>query len=216
MRTFPELAGKFQDAASASSSIEDIAAIRKQSLNDMQRGTFGKLIGATNDEEVTRIFGNTYNKQNSVQEMRNIFTQVRGNSDAENGLRKAVVDYMYNHFVTDAPGKGQSFVRQNHSAIRAAGFSESELDGITRIAADIDRFQGKIKQLTTAEALKGSWLSEVFLAGMAAAKHGTGGIAGAVAGVAGKSIAESFRQLAFKRRVIWSSRPCLIRSLHDD
>ena len=57
MRAFPELAAKFQDAAAATSTMEDIAAVRKHALDSMQKGKLAPFIGAKDDADVTKIIG---------------------------------------------------------------------------------------------------------------------------------------------------------------
>ena len=70
-------------------------------------------------------------------------------------------------------------------------FSDAEIDGIRKLATEIDQSQVKIKGLTaepTEAHVGGSVLSESILAGLAAAKHGAKGIAGAVISVLGKAL----------------------------
>ena len=57
MRAFPDLAAKFQDAASATTAMEDMAALRKHALDSAQRSELAPLIGAKNDADVTKAIG---------------------------------------------------------------------------------------------------------------------------------------------------------------
>src|SRR5262249_29211069 len=101
LRAFPELAGRFRDAATATRAIEDVAALRKDALESAQRGALGKLLGATNDDEVVKIIGGIFGKANSVDGMYRIAAEARREPAAMEGLRKAVIDHLYNRFVSN-------------------------------------------------------------------------------------------------------------------
>jgi hypothetical protein len=149
MRAFSQLGEQFRDAASATSAIEDVAALRKEAMADAQAGALGKLINAHDAADVIKTIGGVFSGSNPIQAMRRIVGEARRDPDAMAGLRRAVVDYAYNCFVsnTEAATSGigsmrsdsfQTFVRQNRGVLRQV-FSEAEVNTLSAIAADLQR-----------------------------------------------------------------------------
>ena len=220
MRAFPELADRFSDAASATRAIEDVATVRKEALDSMQRGTLGKLIGATDDADVTKTIGGVFSQSNPMQAMRQIAVEARRDPAAVEGLRKALVDYMYGRFIsnTEAATSGannmrsdsfQTFIKQNRGVLRQV-LSEGEVNGLTAIAADLNRAARSLNavripgQSNTAQDLAselakkteghGSLLTQIILAGGGGyAAHGTSGAFAGITGVLGKNVIARMR-----------------------
>lgn len=221
MRAFPELATRFQDAASATHAIEDVAAIRKDALDNYQTGTLGKLLGANDSADVVKTIGNVFSQTNPIQAMRRIVAEVRHDPAAVQGLRKAVIDHLYDRFVSNAEagtsGTGamrsdsfQTFVRQNRGALRQV-LSEAEVNSLSSIAADLQRSSRSLNairipgQSNTAQDIvgelakktegHGSLLSQILLAGGGGyAAHGATGALAGVVGVLGKNVISRMRE----------------------
>jgi hypothetical protein len=149
LRALPERAGRFADAATASREIENVAAIRRDALEQYQRGAIGAILGAHDGEDVTRIVGRLLGQKNAVPEMRRLAVETRNDPGARQGLRRAVVDAIANRFISNTEaattGQGlirsdqfQTFIRDNRSAL-AQIFDEREINSLRAIANDLQR-----------------------------------------------------------------------------
>ncbi|ALN73073.1 hypothetical protein [Aureimonas sp. AU20] len=156
--------------------------------------------------DVTKTIGGIFNARDGVSRMSKISAAVAGDPDAQQGLRRAVVDHMKQRLVsnTEAATSGeallkgdafQTFVGSNRATLKAAGFTDAELDTFGAIAADIQRSNRSLaavkipSQSNTAQDV-GSVLSRVLQAsgskggglGLGGVGFLAGGLPGAVAG----------------------------------
>lgn len=150
LRALPDnVSARFQNAQTASDVVADTVASRKRILDEYQAGTFAKLAGLDNADDVTRVIGNVLGSNNRVQQMQALATQAGRNPDALAGLRKSVADYISNRFVgnTEAAATGeaqiksdqfQTFMKQNGDALRAI-FTGDEVQSMQSVAADLQR-----------------------------------------------------------------------------
>jgi hypothetical protein len=206
---FPDLAGQFKDVESASSALATASAARKAALDDAQKGALGRLIGVTAPEDVTRTVGGLFSRQDAVQQFTNLRGAVGANADAQQGLRKAIVDYIAGRFVgnTEAATSGigtvksdsfQTFVRQNKAALKAAGFSDDEIGTMSAVAADLrraNRSNASIKLPAGSNTAQDqvSILRQIAQAtrsntGMTVEGAGIGGALGSIAGPIGSAV----------------------------
>ena len=150
LRAFPDLDAKFADAAAASDTMATVARQRKTALDQVQRSVLGKFVGVDHPDDVRSAVGRIFGAQDSVKRMGQLRNAICGNPDAETGLRKAIVDHVTAKFVgnTEAGTSGvgtvksdgfQTFVKQNRSALRMAGFSDDDLALMGRVAEDLRR-----------------------------------------------------------------------------
>ncbi|MET4636581.1 hypothetical protein [Kaistia defluvii] len=149
LKAFPALDAKFADAAKASQAAIDAGASRAAQLDEAQKGVFGKLIGAEHPDDITRMVGSVFGRQDASAMMGQLARTVSGNPEAIQGLRKSVVDHMLGRLVsnTEAATSGrallkadqfQSFIKQNRAALKRV-FGEHELDQMQAIADDLQR-----------------------------------------------------------------------------
>jgi len=149
LKAFPALNAKFADAAKASQAAIDAGASRAAQLDEAQKGVFGKLIGAEHPDDITRMVGSVFGRQDASAVMGQLARAVSGNPEAIQGLRKSVVDHMLGRLVsnTEAATSGrallksdqfQSFIKQNRAALKRV-FGEHELDQMQAIADDLQR-----------------------------------------------------------------------------
>ena len=149
LKAFPALDAKFADAAKASQAAIDAGASRAAQLDEAQKGVFGKLIGAEHPDDITRMVGSVFGRQDASALMGQLARAASGNPEAIQGLRKSVVDHMLGRLVsnTEAATSGrallkadqfQSFVKQNRAALKRV-FGEHELDQMQAIADDLQR-----------------------------------------------------------------------------
>lgn len=227
MRAFPELQARFTDAASATRAIEDVAALRKDALEQYQSGALGKLVGATNDSDVTKIVGGIFGQGNSAQAMRQVAIEANQNPAAREGLRRAVIDYMYGRLVsnTEAATSGtnalksdtfQTFIRQNQAALRHV-MSGQEFNTVQAIAADLNRASRSLNavripgQSNTAQDMAPdlarklssgpeSLLTQIVVAGGGGyAAHGSTGALAGVTAALGKNVVSKMREAGMEQ-----------------
>jgi hypothetical protein len=95
------------------------------------------------------MIGSIFGRQDAVALMRRVATEVRGNPEAEEGLKKAVIDHIANNFFGDkAEGpltlntiKGEAFKRfvSKNMGPLAQVFKPQEIAGIRAVADDLAR-----------------------------------------------------------------------------
>ncbi|WEK50973.1 MAG: hypothetical protein P0Y66_02535 [Candidatus Kaistia colombiensis] len=149
LKAFPALDGKFADVTKASQAAIDAGTRRAAQLDEAQKGVFGKLIGAEHPDDITRMVGSVFGRQDAAAVMGQLSRTVSGNPEAIQGLRKSVVDHMLGRLVsnTEAATSGrallksdqfQSFIKQNRAALKRI-FSDHELNQMQAIADDLQR-----------------------------------------------------------------------------
>ncbi|MCX5581587.1 hypothetical protein [Kaistia terrae] len=206
LKAFPALNAKFADVAKASQTAIDAGASRAAQLDDYQKGIFGKLIGAEHPDDITRMVGSVFGRQDASAMMAQLARTVSGNPEAIQGLRKSVVDHMLGRLVsnTEAATSGrallksdqfQSFIKQNRAALRRI-FGDHELGQMQAIADDLQRANRSISAVKLPggsntpqdmlAAAKGdsrkTILSKLALAALASTAGGLGGGAIAILG----------------------------------
>jgi hypothetical protein len=208
LRAMPETADRLSTAAAATREIETVAAIRRDALDQYQRGVLGAVLGATEPAEVAHIVGRALAQKDSGRAMRQLVGETRGNPAAREGLRRAVVDSIADRFISNTEaattGQGliksdqfQTFIRANRDALRQV-FSEPELNSLNAIAKDLQRANRSVTavklpgQSNTAQDLHASLLGKV----VGLARHGAdagSGFLGSVASVAGSTVGAAMR-----------------------
>jgi hypothetical protein len=149
LRALPEVDRMLADPWAASEAIANLATIRKDALDGFQSGVVARLLNVESPQDVTRIVGGLFEKQDAVRQLRKLAAEVRDNKDAREGLRKAVADYINTRFVSNTEGatteqtllradQFQTFVRKNREALRAV-LTEREVNMLGRIAEDLAR-----------------------------------------------------------------------------
>ena len=149
LKEFPALNAKFADAERASQAAIDAGARRAAQLEDAQKGVFGKLIGAEHPDDITRMVGSVFGRQDASAMMGQLARTASGNPEAIQGLRKSVVDYMLGRLVsnTEAATSGrtmlksdqfQSFIKQNRAALKRV-FGDTEIQRMEAVAADLQQ-----------------------------------------------------------------------------
>lgn len=206
LKEFPALNAKFADAAKASQAAIDAGTNRAARLDEAQKGVFGKLIGAEHPDDIARMVGSVFGRQDAVAIMGQLSRTVSGNPEAIQGLRKSVVDYMLGRLVsnTEAATSGrtllksdqfQSFIKQNRAALKRV-FGDHELDQMQAVADDLQRANRSINAVKLPggsntpqdilAAAKGdnrkTILSKLAIAALASSAGGLGGGAIAILG----------------------------------
>lgn len=172
LRSFPDLEAAVRHAANASegatatalrekgvvraaqsaedAKLAETTKAERQRVDDAQKGAVGRIMGLSDPQDITRAIGSIFARQDAVKEMQRLRHAIGDNPEAQEGLRKAIVDYLLDRFVgnTEAATSGrgtirsdqlQTFVSQNKAALGAAGFSGDELALLDDLAADLQR-----------------------------------------------------------------------------
>jgi hypothetical protein len=194
--------GAVRDAeAVARKSADTVAKTQREKIDEAQAGILGRLIGVSDPQDVTRVIGSIFSRQDGVKEMGRIRQAIGGNEEALQGLRKAVSNFMADRFTSNAEvatsGVGaiksdgyQTFVRQNEATLRAAGFKDGEIEDMQQIAADLQRANRSIVAVklpggsNTAQDLMatGADSAESVIIRIALAAGGSGLLSGLAAG----------------------------------
>jgi hypothetical protein len=223
LRALPELAGRFEDAATASRAVEDVAAIRRDALEHYQRGAFGQLIDAHGPEDVTRVIGGLFGQKDSGKAMRALVAETGKDPAAQQGLRKAVVEHIMRKFISNTEAgtteqglvksdQFQTFVKNNAPVLRQI-FNENEVNSLRAVASDLQQANRSITavklpggsntaQDTAARQL--SILSKLVHHGRDAAAGaalglGAAGPIGAIVGTLGGAAVTAMRDAGMKR-----------------
>ena len=153
LRALPAaLKAKFANAASASDAFAEAAATRKAALDHYQQSAVKPFLKLSNPQDVTRTVGGMFEAKDGVQRMSQLAAQVKGNPNAQQGLRKAVADYILSKAkgTTEAgtsgienlnAGRFQTLIRNNAQTLKAAGFSDEEVGLMRAIGEDMQRSQ---------------------------------------------------------------------------
>jgi|GEM_PF-5559662 len=158
LRGLPELSNRVTTAEQAAVALSDVAAQRKIALDDAQRDILGKLIGVSDPHDITRVVGSIFGRGDAIRQMTQLRNAIGSNIDAQQGLRKAVADYLINRFIgnTEAATSGlgtiksdqlQTFIAQNKGALRLAGFSDDELRTMDAIAESLQQSNRSISSV---------------------------------------------------------------------
>ena len=145
-RAVPGLNDQFSTAAKASETLANIAALRKQAIDQYQAGAVGKMMGQGQPDKVV---GSIIVQKDGPAQMRRLAQKASADPNAMEGLRKAVVDHMLSKLVsnTEAATSGsnllrsdqlQSYIRQNRLALKQV-FSDPEVGLMQAIADDLHR-----------------------------------------------------------------------------
>lgn len=224
LRAFPALDARFADAARASEAVAEAAAQRKAALDAYQAGAFGRMIGVTDPQDVTRVIGGIFGARDSVAQMRRLSEATARDPAARAGLRRAIVDHIANRFISNAEagtsGEGaikadslQTFLRQNGEAL-AQIFAPDEMANLRNIAGDLRRANRSITAVklpggsNTAQDTAGQRMSmlrtilrhsaEAAVGGGAGFMLG-GGALGSLVGAVGATVVSNFREAGLRQ-----------------
>lgn len=146
-QTVAERATADKEAARvAAQTIRDVEAARIQKLKDAQAGAAGRLMGASDPSEVSKMLGVVLNRPTAVTELRGLVSRAAGDPEALNGLRQGIADHMLERFVSATNGEPikaaqlQTFLRSKKAALEQV-FTPAQIEGMDAIAQDLKRSQ---------------------------------------------------------------------------
>lgn len=153
IQQFPGLGDQFTNAETAQRTLDSVTAAHKAALDDFQKSAAAKFINNDPAKAVQQAFSSG----NPAATFTQLVRQVRGNADAEAGLKRAVVDYITEKTRSATPANDvedfqkaatfRNFIRQNNGALKAL-FGGQGVQNLDMVAADLRR----AAQQTTATA----------------------------------------------------------------
>ena len=112
IQQFQGLGDQFRNVRAAQDSLNDATARHQQALADFPKSAAGHFIHDDPAVAVRRAFGSG----NPAVTFQQLAGAVRGNADAEGGLKRAVVDYILERAHSSSPAAGgEDFLRANRS-----------------------------------------------------------------------------------------------------
>lgn len=216
LRALPDaVRAQFSDARRASQALAEASAARVERLKNFQAGKVSQLLGTSTPEEVTNIVGQVFSSPKNTTLMKGLVDAVKGDPDAAEGLRQAVVDHISKRLIsnTEVGTSGlsglkedafQTFVKQAEPALRQV-LKPADVDTIKAIAEDVrqaKRSQNAVRlkggsntaQDTFAVAKQQSMLSKIWRDAAAGGVGAFFGPAGAVAGIVGAHGLQALRE----------------------
>jgi len=157
LRSFPALDARLANATTAIETAGAVAKARRAKVTKAQKSIASKLAatadpwklgGATEPGEITTIVGKIFDRADSVKQMQQLRRALKGDKDANAGLRKAIVDHIMAKAVKDATGLGdetlsatrlRDFLDENEATLVAAGFTNPEIQSMKALADEAAR-----------------------------------------------------------------------------
>lgn len=225
LRAIPEIDRMLASPVQASETMAQLAAARRQAMDNYQAGAVARVIGLDNATDVTKAVGSVFEARNPVQLMRQLAGAVRGNPEAEAGLRKAVADHMTQRLrsMTEAGTSSekqlkaaafQRFVADNEPALKEV-LRPGEVAMLKEIAADIERSQRSVSgvklpgrsntpqdllaQMKAAGAPQSKFGQLLSMAIQALAGGALGGPMGSAGALVGGKLLSNMRQAGFQK-----------------
>jgi hypothetical protein len=209
LRVMPGIASRMLAAVRSSLNADQAAKTGAQSVADASEGIAGRLAGVTEPNDVSRIVGGIFSRQDAAGQMMKARAAIGNDPEALDGLKRAVVDHIASQFVgnTEAGTSGlgtmksdafQTFLTRNKGALKAAGFNDSQIASMKMIADSLQRANRSIasvrlpggsnttQDILASKAIDGAptMMAKIAVA-VTLATH-TAGIAGGIAtGIAG-------------------------------
>ena len=154
LRAFPDARGRISTASRVSDAAAEITANSRATIETAQNSALADVVGARDPETVAKTVGGIFGKKNGPTIMRDLVQAVRGDPDAQQGLRRAVADHIRTKFLsvieegTSEANKinsasFQKFVRDNRRALEQV-FDTAQVSSIQALADDLHRFNRSV------------------------------------------------------------------------
>lgn len=142
LREVPELDRRMGSAGQATAAMVDVAARRKEAIDQVQRSAVGKLLKVEDDADVSAVIGRMLGRDTAVKDMRSLVAEARNSPAAMAGLRRAVVDHMVSRLKTpkDALRSDtfQRYLGKNAPALSQV-LTPEQMGSLRAIALDLKR-----------------------------------------------------------------------------
>jgi hypothetical protein len=143
----PGFSRNFDDAANATSLVQQIEAAHKQTMKQMQIGAAGELMGLQNPESVVKVMEGILGRKNSGEIVTDLYSRLKDSPEGRAGLSAAIHDAIKNDLQTGTVRGGErvlggvqamDLLEKNPTVIRQA-FGEEGLKYMQAIADDLKR-----------------------------------------------------------------------------
>jgi hypothetical protein len=229
---FPGLSDQFRTAAAAQDALNEATASHQQALSDFQRSAAASFIRDDPTLAVKRAFGS----RNPTETFTGLVSLVRGNADAEAGLKRAVVDYVLTKMSSGrAATETEDFLRadvfrkwveasrkplkvifggqglQNLQAV-AADLRRQSYSGVSASGSPTATYANAVRKLPGGHTGQGVGMSMLGVLGEQIGEHALGGhnLLGMVA-LPAAGMASRCGRRVFAQSTTWSGWRCCIR-----
>lgn len=145
---------RLRSAGQAAEMVGEIAARRAAIEEEVQRGVLGKLIGATDPDDISNIIGRTLSGDTAVQNSRALASRLT-TPEARAGAARAIMDFIRDKFISNTEAGNtekniiradqfQTFVKKSRAAL-AQFLSPEQISNLEAIAADIKQSNRSIQ-----------------------------------------------------------------------
>lgn len=193
IRQFAGLGDQFASARAAQNALNDATASHEAALANFQKSAAASFIKDDPMVAVRRAFGSS----NPTETFQNIVAQVRGNADAEAGLKRAVVDYVLDRVTsTRAATETEDFLkadafrrwlRPNAGALKKI-FGGQGVQNLDAVAADMRR--GAYSGVSAGGSPTATYANSVKRRNLVPGGHGGEAVATSMLAVLGEQLGE--------------------------
>lgn len=149
LRAFPDAGKQLSSAARASEAAMEVAARARDTIKNAQGSEIAKVMGAGDDETVSKVVGGIFGRSNAQGIMRDLVQATKNNPDARQGLQRSVADYIRQRFVSTAEAGTsdanlinsatfQKFVRDNRKTLEQV-LDKDQVNTLQALADDLNR-----------------------------------------------------------------------------
>jgi hypothetical protein len=159
LRELPQdVRAKFANASLASQTLEQVAALRKKRLDEFNKSVLGK-VAKIETADLPGAIGRILNSGDANKQMAQLVSAANKNPKAKEGLRRAVAEYLQEHFISNkevgASGENgiradalQGFIRSRKGPL-ALVFGQEHVLRLQAIADDIKRSERSLSAVKT-------------------------------------------------------------------
>ena len=144
-----DLQAQLSDARTAQDALGNIEAQRRDIQDSIQNATTKKIMGLSDDGDVTATVGGIFGRKDSATQMQALAGDVQkadaaaGSTDGAAGLKRSAADWLYGTFVRPSAGVQAPKLLdwlasdKNVATLRAAGFSDPQIEGLRQLSATL-------------------------------------------------------------------------------
>lgn len=137
----PDIQAKFDTASTATEWADQMNVSRETALKEANQGAIGKIMRANTPQEINNVVGGILSKPvGAVDAMRDLALRARGNPQATQGLRQAVMDHITEEFINNKDkiraDRFQTFMRDKADALGQV-LKPNEIANMRAVADDL-------------------------------------------------------------------------------
>jgi hypothetical protein len=122
---------RFEGAANTERAISDAMAARRDAIENFNKSEAAKVAGLSEDGDIVRHVGSIVDQKNGAQKMADLANAAKGKPAATEGLKRAVVENIFNRFLPEGRiDQMKSFIG-DRSDVLGKVFDQKELSELT-------------------------------------------------------------------------------------